>query len=436
MLPAQMEETTLNLPKAAVLSGALMLVAPSILVGLVYFVCELKSSTEEFWRLGIFRFLYNAWTAPGSTSYDMWIWIVLLVVYTAAGMLLLPGDVYYGPVTNSGHKPVYRNTAVPFYVLSMAIAGYVFLVKNIPCWPIYRMFPGITVGLTFFGLLASVLLYVKGNVWPSPGEHGTTGSRVFDFYWGLELYPRIGKHWDIKQWAVCRVTVVIWQFLVFASWKAQVEHSGWNWLMAASAILQSSYILKCFLAEDWYIVGFEFPRDRAGYYLTFGSMSFQAIFYSLTSMYLVEHCPESNAVLGLTVLALGFAMTFFNYWADRQKIVARTSDGKCIIWGSPAKVIRAKYLDQRGNERTSILLASGFWSISRHMNYFVDMLGVVCWALPAGTASLVPHLLPLFAIGFLFHRSWRDEQKCSKKYKQYWTEYCSIVKYRFIPFLF
>ncbi|KAG0421068.1 hypothetical protein HPB47_003030 [Ixodes persulcatus] len=188
----------------------------------------------------------------------------------------------------------------------MGIAGYLLLVRDIPCWPIYRMFPGIAVGITVFGLLVCALLYVKGTLWPSPGEWGSSGSCVFDFYWGLELYPRIGKHLDIKQWSICRVALAVWQFFVLVSWKAQVEHSGWNWLMAASAILQSSYILKCILAEDWYINGFEFARDRAGHYLVFGSMSFQGIYYSVTSMYLVEHCPQNSALLGLTVIALGF----------------------------------------------------------------------------------------------------------------------------------
>ncbi|CAN7939201.1 unnamed protein product, partial [Ixodes hexagonus] len=152
--------------------------------------------------------------------------------------------------------------------------------------------------------------------------------------------------------------------------------------------------------------------------------------------YLVGYCPQNSAVLGSTVLALGFAMTALNYWADRQKTVARASDGKCVIWGSPAKVIRAKYQDEHGNERTSLLLASGFWSISRHMNYLFDLLGAFCWALPAGTGSVVLYLLPLFVTGFMLHRSWRDEDKCTKKYKEYWTEYCSTVKYQLITILF
>lgn len=432
----QKEDTSSDLSMTSAVTGVLILLTPNILVWLVYFVCGLGSSTEEVYRLGFLRFTYNAWTAPGGFTYELWMWILLLAVYAAAGLLFLPGDVFYGPTTNSGHTPTYRHTAVPYYVLSMGIAGYLLLVRDIPCWPIYRMFPGIAVGITVFGLLVCALLYVKGTLWPSPGEWGSSGSCVFDFYWGLELYPRIGKHLDIKQWSICRVALAVWQFFVLVSWKAQVEHSGWNWLMAASAILQSSYILKCILAEDWYINGFEFARDRAGHYLVFGSMSFQGIYYSVTSMYLVEHCPKNSALLGLTVIALGFAMTALNYWADRQKTVARESDGKCIIWGSPAKILRAKYLDEHGNEKTSLLLASGFWSISRHMNYLFDVLGAFCWALPAGTGGVTPYLLPLFVTGFMLHRSWRDEDKCSKKYKEYWTEYCSIVKYQLIPFVF
>ncbi|CAN7939200.1 unnamed protein product [Ixodes hexagonus] len=193
-----MEETTSDMSRTAAVTGVLILLTPNILVWVVYFVWGLGSSTEKLWKLGMLRFTYDVWTAPGGFTYDVWIWIMLLAVYAAAGILLLPGDVFYGPTMDSRHKPTYRHTAVPYHVLSMGLAGYLLLIKNVPCWPIYRLFPGITVGITGFGLLVCVLLYIKDSVSPSPGESGTTGSRVFDFYWGLELYTRIGKHLDMK----------------------------------------------------------------------------------------------------------------------------------------------------------------------------------------------------------------------------------------------
>ncbi len=60
-----------------------------------------------------------------------------------------------------------------------------------------------------------------------------------------------------------------------------------------------------------------------------------------------------------------------NYDADAQKIYVRKNDAKCEIWGKPAKVIRARYIDANGKEKRSVLLYSGYWGVSRHFHYVV-----------------------------------------------------------------
>jgi len=34
------------------------------------------------------------------------------------------------------------------------------------------------------------------------------------------------------------------------------------------------------------------------------------------------------------------------------------------------------------------------------------------------------------------HRLNRDEEKCARKYGKDWEQYCSIVKYRLIPYVY
>jgi hypothetical protein len=53
----------------------------------------------------------------------------------------------------------------------------------------------------------------QGRLAPSSSDSGTTGSMLFDFYWGYELYPRIGRHFDIKTWVNCRMWVLRWRLL-------------------------------------------------------------------------------------------------------------------------------------------------------------------------------------------------------------------------------
>ncbi len=47
---------------------------------------------------------------------------------------------------------------------------------------------------------------------PSTPDAGSTGSALFDYFWGTELYPRVGHWlwsigWDIKQFTNCRCGV-------------------------------------------------------------------------------------------------------------------------------------------------------------------------------------------------------------------------------------
>ncbi len=54
-----------------------------------------------------------------------------------------------------------------------------------------------------------------------------------------------------------------------------------------------------------------------------------------------------------------------------------------LTWGQPTRYLAARYHTGRGNEiRHSYLLLSGFWGMSRHMNYL-------------GQCTLSPKLLPL-----------------------------------------
>ncbi len=173
----------------------------------------------------------------------------------------------------------------------------------------------------------------------------------------------------------------------------------------------------------------------------------------------MKHSPTHQFGLFsfIFILSAGFIVIGLNYWADRQKQITRATNGKCIIWGKPAKVIRyiqvfkysnsnvlfrnltiylifsASYIDDYGKSKKSILLASGFWGITRHMNYTFELMTAFVWSLPALLASPIPYFYFIFLLILLTHRTVRDDNKCSKKYGIYWSEYCKIVKYQMIP---
>ncbi len=88
----------------------------------------------------------------------------------------------------------------------------------------------------------------QGKYAPSSSDSGGTGSLVYDYYWGRELYPRIGRHFDLKTWTNCRMGMMGWGVLVLCYAAKQYEATGAvaN-SMAVSVLLQHAYIFKFFL---------------------------------------------------------------------------------------------------------------------------------------------------------------------------------------------
>lgn len=89
-----------------------------------------------------------------------------------------------------------------------------------------------------------------------------------------------------------------------------------------------------------------------------------------------------------------------------------------------------------GEEKSSILLVSGFWGLARHFHYLPEIGLAFFWTLPAGFTHVLPYSYVLFLTVLLIHRTYRDDIKCTEKYGKYWTQYKEKVPYRIIPFIY
>lgn len=108
------------------------------------------------------------------------------------------------------------------------------------------------------------------------------------------------------------------------------------------------------------------------------------------------------------------------------------------LWGQTVKFIKVNYVNTNGETRQSALLTGGYWGLARHCNYSCEISCALLWCLPsaAGHIKFIPLLYFYFIAGLIAHRILRDENKCSAKYGKYWQEYCQLVPYRFIPYIF
>jgi len=291
-------------------------------------------------------------------------------------------------------------------------------------------------------------LWLKGLLWPSPGNNKVNGNPVIDFYRGIELYPRIGENLDLKTLINCRVSLFLLQIIYLAAWKANAElHKldytklELNWTMTCVTALQTIYLAKWFYWEDGYKSTIDIIVDKQGFYLVNACLALLPSFYAIYSLYLVSASPLPwfGPLHALAVFALGMTFIVLTYVTDKQRQLARATDGKCMIWGKKCEVIRAEYKDSSKDVevKKSLILVSGFWGIARHMNYLFEVGLFFAWGLPVITINWTMSIgTVIFVALVLSHRSRRDDLKCQLKYGTYWTEYCERVPYKMIPYVY
>ena len=86
--------------------------------------------------------------------------------------------------------------------------------------------------------------------------------------------------------------------------------------------------------------------------------------------------------------------------------------------------------------------------MSRHFNYFGEILQAVALTLPAlltaapaaswsaFAAQYAPILYPLYYVALFVPRQFDDDEVCRQKYGAAWTQYVAAVPYRILPYVF
>ena len=188
---------------------------------------------------------------------------VLLLVFNFVALLIYwwPGPTEHGPVTIHGHTPEYADNGVAHCILftlsflggsELGLGWYKLSV-------LYDHF-GATIGaLNVFGLVFCAFLYIKGRHFPSGPDAGSSGcGLMFDYYWGMELYPRICNV-DVKKFVNCRFSMTFWQFAGISFCAASRElHGRVDPGLLLCALSQFLYLAKFYVWE----IGYTRMADR------------------------------------------------------------------------------------------------------------------------------------------------------------------------------
>jgi 7-dehydrocholesterol reductase len=229
-----------------------------------------------------------------------------------------------------------------------------------------------------------------------------------------------------------------WNLVILSFAFKQMELNGGvlSSSMFVTLFLQTVYIFKFFIWESGYFRSIDIMHDRFGFYICWGCMCWITGFYTFTSLWFVNHPIENPWPVSLAIIVFGLVNIWINYDADRQRQVFRETNGNSLIWGKKPSHIVAHYVTEEGKDRTNLLLTSGWWGYSRHFHYIPEILLSLCWALPAGLASIFPYIYTIYLVVLLLERSFRDEERCRKKYGEDWKKYCRIVPYKIIPYIY
>jgi 7-dehydrocholesterol reductase len=355
---------------------------------------------------------------------------------------VVPGKMESGPLTATGHEPKYADNGFLHCVLYTAIfLGASFGLGLFDAGTLYDEFTALIAALNIFGLFFCAFLTWKGLYMPSTKDCGSSGSFTIDYYWGTELYPRI-LGVDVKRFVNCRFSMTFWQLAgICYLARSYTLHGIIDYGLLFAALSQYIYLFKFFLWEIGYMRSIDIIVDRAGFYETWGCLVWVPSVYTFHSRICVRSPTQLSFPVAFTIFAVGLAGVLLNYWADTQRQRFRECNGQMLVWGKKPTFVEAKYTVWENGEaktRNSLLLASGFWGVTRHLHYVFELMAAYSWGLLAnpGVNGILALFYPIFLTILLFDRAKRDDEKCSKKYGEYYVEYKKLVPYKIIPGIF
>jgi len=378
--------------------------------------------------------LYSIWPDPKDPLTLKMIGAFML--FQLVLMKVVPGKQFTATITPKGHRPVYKANGMLSYLITLVTMMALHYYDIFDMALIYDNFGHILSSMNVFALAFCVMLTIKGYVAPSGPDSGTTGSWITDFYWGMELYPRI-LGFDVKLWTNCRMGMMFWAVAVLSFCYKNMQLSDDGLLhpgLAVSVCLQLTYISKFFYWEMGYMCSMDIQHDRAGYYICWGCLVWVPAVYTSAAFYLTESAPDLSWHAAGAILAAGWLCIAINYDSDQQRYIFRQTAGECLIWGHEPSYITAKYRTTSGSVKRSLLLVDGWWKISRHFHYVPEIMASFFWSVSALDSGLVgPYFYVIYLTILLTDRAFRDDNRCKAKYGKYWDEYCDEVPYKIVP---
>eukprot|EP00158_Paraphelidium_tribonemae_P008658 Partr_v1_DN28644_c1_g1_i2_m50421 putative )-reductase len=393
-------------------------------------------SASGFSKKAFISIVWNHFPTPTAAGFQL---LAGWIAFQAVLAEFLPGPIGYGQMTPAGHQLPYKVNGLRAWILTHALFFFGAYYANwFNATVIYDNWGALLVAANCYGYFLTAFAYVKALVAPTHADDCKfSGSFLYDMFMGVEFNPRFGKYFDFKLFHNGRPGILAWTLINASFAAAQYQQYG---RITNSMVLVNwfhfCYVIDFFINEDWYLRTVDIAHDHFGFYLAWGDSVWLPFMYTLQSHYLVRNPVTLPAWAAAGVFALGMFGYYIFRSVNYQKDLIRRTNGDCLIWGKPAKMIRAKYTTSDGKEHSSILLCSGWWGLARHFNYTGDLVLSLAMCASCGIDHILPWFYVVYMTILLMDRIRRDDARCSGKYGKYWTEYKKVVRWNLIPYIY
>lgn len=346
-------------------------------------------------------------------------WLVYAAVLVLH--LILPAQRVRGYVRDAAGEPLgYRLNGVPVLLVSVALWATACTQGWLP-WDFLWIHRWASLaGAVVLGLVFSVVIVI---VAPSTGR-----SFAADLFFGRFENPQVlGGRVDLKMFLyLVGATMLELNVLSFAAHHVQaypLEPSPGVLLYTA---MLSWFVLDYLFFERVHLYTYDLFAERVGFKLGWGCLAFYPYFY-VVGLWATAALPGPAVPLwwyggAIGVFAAGWCLA---RGANLQKFFFKLDPNHRFLGVFAPSVVGD------GDRR---LLCSGFWRLSRHINYLGEILMATGLALVLGWPTVLgPWLYPLYYVALLVPRERDDHRRCAAKYGALWDEYCRRVPRRIVP---
>lgn len=347
-------------------------------------------------------------------------WVVLAAVLVAH--LILPARKVegYARDEHSGELLRYRLNGLPVFVVCVALwfaLGYTGVMPWDWLWR--HRWTGAT-GACVLGLLVAAAVVRAA---PPRGK-----SLLSDYYLGRRENPQMfNGRADAKMYLyLAGATLLQLNLLSFAAHHHITHPADLSPGVVLYVALFTWFICDYLVFEHVHLYTYDLVAERLGFKLIWGCLAWYPYFYGV-GLWSVAERANPQAPQWLYLLS---ALIFFGGWmlargANMQKFAFKRNPERAFLGVLAPRTV---------SDGQSTLLCSGFWGISRHVNYLGELLMATGLALSLGwPLALGPWLYPLYYLVFLVTRERDDDRRCARKYGSLWDQYREQVRWRIIP---